>query len=260
MRRLWPLAVLLVLGACAGQPEPIRLDVRQGGLPAGRTFILSEATQGGAAKQFVAGTRVELQFFDANRLGLSAGCNSMGGSAHLDRDKLVVGDLAGTEIGCAPERHQQDEWLAAFLTARPGWRLSGDSLVLTGPDAELRFVDRKTVEPDRQLAGPQWRVDTVLAGESASSVPAGVSASLMFDGAGGVAGWTGCNTFRAKYAVADGRIVVTDFASSLKACDAPAMEFEKLVRRIMSLPMTYRIEANRLTLTVPDGAGLQLTG
>jgi heat shock protein HslJ len=262
MRKLWPLAALLVLGACAGQPspEPSPPTVRAGGLPAGRTFVLSSATDAGTPKQFVAGTRVQLQFFDANRLGLTAGCNSMSGSGSLDKDRLVVGDLAATEIACPPERHRQDEWLAAFLTAGPNWRLTGDTLVLTARDAELRFVDRKSVEPDRQLAGSPWRLDTVLAGESASSVPVGVQASLTFDDRGGMTGSTGCNTFRAKFAATDRRIIVTDLVSTKKGCNATVTEFERTVLRILALPMSYRIEANRLTLTVADGAGLQLAG
>jgi heat shock protein HslJ len=42
------------------------------------------------------------------------------------------------------------------------------------------------------------------------------------------------------------------------ACDPPAGDFERSVLAVLAQPMTYRIEANCLTLRAADGNGFGL--
>src|SRR5918992_2557978 len=119
-------------------------------------------------------TRITLNFVaDGHRLGAQAGCNQMGGPASFDGDHLVVDDMATTEMGCDPPRHAQDEWLARFLTSRPEWSRSGSTLTLDNGTARIVLEDRDVADPDRPLRGTRWVVDTIVEGETASSVPAG---------------------------------------------------------------------------------------
>lgn len=54
--------------------------------------------------------------FDASRLSVSGGCNSMGGGWRLDgAGKLVVGRMASTMKACEPALMQADRTLAALL-------------------------------------------------------------------------------------------------------------------------------------------------
>lgn len=94
----------------------------------GRVFVAS------AAEGFtlVDGSRVSIELFDG-RFGANGGCNSIGGSSwQLDGGRLVVADLAMTEMACEPAAlMDQEAWLVALLTAMPTAAVDGDVLTLT---------------------------------------------------------------------------------------------------------------------------------
>jgi heat shock protein HslJ len=272
------LVPLLIIGGCArtagdgsggtgpGAPGSGNTPAPGGGtaLPAGRTFIGTAVTEAGKPRPLVPGTRIEFQVFDERRIGMRAGCNSVGGDARLDGGRLRVGGLSTTEIGCDPALHAQDRWLADFVQAGPAWRLAGDELTLTHDDVEIRLTDREIAEPDLALTGTKWVVDTILTGsgtdQSASSVPAGVEAHLTFGADGSVRGSTGCNALTAQATVAGDQITVSDPVTTRMACDGPAGELERIMLTLLGQPVTYRTDADRLTLTGPDGAGLGFVG
>ena len=116
-------------------------------------------------------TQLQLGFNDG-KVTASAGCNGMGGDVRpADGTPLVVDGLAMTEMGCDPARHQQDTWLSESADGRPTLALDGDTLVVTGSTSTLNMRDREVVDPDRPLLGTRWTVDTLIQGDSASSVP-----------------------------------------------------------------------------------------
>ena len=129
------LSVLLVLGlaACGDDTE-----VAAGGSPIGRTFV-SESITG---HQLVAGTQVSFDFRDDELLA-TAGCNSLFGTLRIDADRLFVESMGGTEMGCDPERHAQDTWVADFLGAGPTYAVDGDRLRLTSGEVVLTMLDRE---------------------------------------------------------------------------------------------------------------------
>ncbi len=53
---------------------------------------------------------------------MNAGCNELWfGNARQDGDRLIVDLEYTSEVGCTPERLDQDDWLARVLTrSRPG--------------------------------------------------------------------------------------------------------------------------------------------
>lgn len=59
-----------------------------------------------------------------------AGCNSIQGRAGVEDGRLVVRDLARTEIGCPADVAAQEEWVVAMLQARPRLERSGPYLSL----------------------------------------------------------------------------------------------------------------------------------
>jgi heat shock protein HslJ len=65
-----------------------------------------------------------------DRISAHAGCNSMQGRAEVDDGRLVVRDLATTEIGCPPDIAAQEGWVAAMLQASPRLERSGPYLSL----------------------------------------------------------------------------------------------------------------------------------
>lgn len=233
------LVLLVVVGACGDEDDRLADDLD------GRVF-LSEAVAG---RELVPDTQVRLSFEDG-RVGASAGCNSMGGPYELDGDQLVVTELSTTEMGCDPPRHDQDAWLAGVLQGRPTVAVDGDSLTLATADVTLRLVDRRVVDPDRPLGGTTWRVDTVITGDAASSVPDDAPVTLVLDDAGTLtAESTGCTSVRVDVEVDDdvlrfGPVSVDDIA-----CPAP---WATTLDVLGAGEATWSITAARLTIQAGD--------
>lgn len=162
-------------------------------------------------------------------------------------------------MGCDPPRHDQDTWLAAFLQAGPALRLEGADLVLEGGGTTISFLDRERAEPDAPLAGTVWTVDTLVDGQTAGSVPAGVRAHLSFTADGKVTGSGGCNQLTGSYSANGDAITFTDMGSTFMACADDRGKVEGKVLPVLRGTVRYRIEADHLTLTAANGTGLRLT-
>src|SRR5688500_11267084 len=116
------LVAILASAGCAGAAATSIGD---------REFLSVNVTDGGAARPLVPNTRIRLNFSGAN-LGASAGCNSIGGTYRIEAGRLVFDGGGMTEMGCDQARHDQDDWLAAFLRSKPVARLNGNDLALEG--------------------------------------------------------------------------------------------------------------------------------
>jgi heat shock protein HslJ len=242
-----------LLAACyapgAGSPPP-SLD--------GRTFLSVTVTENGAPRPLVGGTRIRLAFA-AGRFSASAGCNQMGGSYRVDAGRLVVADLATTDMGCDPARHDQDSWLGTLLTGRPAVRLSGNDLALQRESTIVELVDRRVADPDRPLVGSTWQVESLIDGQTVSSVPAGVAATLVFQPDGRLAIESGCNSGSATYTVEGQTLRLSSIALTKRACPGPAGDLEQAVLAVLgATPLSHTIEANALTVSAGDrGLGLR---
>lgn len=256
MRRLLLIASVLMLGVVGGCAErPGAGSDMRPGLPEGRTFLSTDISDGGKPRPLVDGTRIRLSF-DGGELRADAGCNSLLGQARLANERLVVDGLGGTEMGCSPELMAQDQWLSGFLGGRPRLQLADDELTLTAGDVRIVLVDREVADPDRPLRGTRWELDTIIDGDTASSVPAGVRANLQL-GRNNASGNNGCNSFSGKLTVSGSSLRMRDVVRTLKGCSGDAAEVERVVHDVLtSNGLTYRIEADRLTLSGPSGKGL----
>jgi heat shock protein HslJ len=236
-------AILVVLAGCGdgggGAGGGDALD--------GRAF-LSQAVTG---RQLVPGTQVRLSFRDG-QVHAHAGCNSLSGPYRLRDGRLAIGGGGGmvtTEIGCDPERHAQDEWLAAFLSSSPTVDLAGADLTLATPTATIRLLDRVVADPDRPLVGTTWRVDTVVVGEAASSVPEGSPVTLQLpDGATFRLVSRGCTEAAGTVEIAPRSLRFGAFAVDNIGCPPP---WEHTLGVLRAGEVAYRIEAGRLTLEAP---------
>ena len=187
----------------------------------------------------------------------------MGGPASIDDGRLVVGDLATTEMGCDPPRHAQDEWLARFLTSRPAADLSAETLTLENGTTRIVLEDREVADPDRPLRGTKWVVDTIVEGESASSVPAGAEALRRLRRRRrrtASAGNAGCNGMGGNAAVHDdtGTITFSEVVTTKMACEDDRMRLERAVLDTLKGDVAYTIDADVLRLDGPNGQGLRL--
>jgi len=226
----------------------------------GRTFISQAVADEGIDHGLVAGTDVRLTF-QGNNISANAGCNTMSGGYTIADGKLVATDnWATTEIGCQPALTAQDQWLANFLSSQPRITLNGDSMVLISGGTAMDLLDQELAEPDQPLVGITWGLTSMISGDAVSSVPVGITASLLLKEDGTVDVEPGCNSAGGNYVVDGNSITFTNLATTDMACVGPRMDVEAAVMQVLNAGrLTFAIDSNTLTLTAADGTGLQFS-
>ncbi len=261
------LAAAVIVGACSSDgaasavpsasPEPSAApSTAPGGtIPtdadlAGRVFIVTGAT----GHDLVANTQITLTF-NPGRIGISAGCNQMGGGYTIEDGKLVIGPMMMTEMACEEPLMAQDTWISTFL---PGAAitLDGNILTLSKDGITLTATDKKVAMPDRPLEGTIWIVQGLVSNQAVSSMPAGVTASLLFAD-GKVAVDTGCNKGNGAAEIAETVIVFGPIATTKMGCEGPAGEVEQQVLAALAGDVAWTIDADALQLRGAAG-GLDL--
>lgn len=231
-------------GTAAASNPP---SVAGGPMVGNRTFV-STAITGHA---LVAGTTVTLAFRDG-QLSASAGCNSMGGAYFIVGATLRIDQLASTEMGCAPDLMAQDQWLAAFLpSATVDLRPAG--MTVTKGGVALELVDRQTTNVP--LEGTFWRVDALVTGDTVSSVPLGVEATLVIVG-GTASIYTGCNWGSIGVTATGGRIGFSPISMTARGCEAAAAPVERAILTVFEGIQPYAIDGTSLTIGAPGGPAI----
>lgn len=244
------LALVSILGIAAGcSAGSVAL--------ADREFLSIKVIDGGADRPLVAGTRIRLNF-RATDLGASAGCNSIGGTYRVDGGKLVFEGGGMTEMGCDDARSKQDDWLITLLGSRPAVRLSGNDLELTSGSIVVQLRDRKVVEPDVNIVGPTWTVESLIDADAVSSVPNGTKATLVFKADGSLEIFAGCNQGGSTWKAVGTGIEVGDIMLTKKACAGAEGALESAVLAVLDGDsIAAKIDGNVLTLQA-GAKGLQL--
>ena len=204
------LGLSLVLGACGNDETVVGGPAVSGDSaePAldGRQFWSISVLENGVERPLVDDTRISVRFNNGN-ISASAGCNSMGGPYQVDNDgQLTVREMASTEIGCDPERHAQDEFVAAVLTARPRLTLNGHDLTLATDTVRIQLLDTEVADPDRPILQTRWVVTGFIQGEMAiaMNVEPGREGWIEFSEDSHLTGFDGCVEFSAPAEVSDG--------------------------------------------------------
>ncbi len=202
----------------------------------------------------VEGYPVTLTFQDG-QLGGTASCNGYGASYRLDGNQLVLGDdLSSTAMACEPPESMTAE--SAYLAALGDVTdvdVVADELVLSGPASELVFT-RQAEVPAAELIGQPWVLDTLIQGETASSV-AGDPATLLLDPDGTLTGSTGCRTLSGEYTISGASVLFTTFAADGE-CPPELTDQDNLVVTVLGDGFTVEIDGDRMTLTSQGSEGL----
>jgi heat shock protein HslJ len=209
----------------------------------GREFL----STGAEGFEIVDGTVIRVAFADG-MMTASPGCNMMANGRYtIDGTTFSVEQAGMTEMGCDQPLMDQDARFAEFLRGPLTIALAGDDMTLTSSAASITFLDRVVADPDRPLEGTRWVVDTIISGESASSVPSDAEATLtIVDGTAAVE--TGCNTGSAPVTVGDDTLSFGPLTLTEIACDGPVIELEAAVVAGLTGEITYDIKAGRLTI------------
>lgn len=247
--RALPLALVLGLLASCARTGGGAADLGPGDRLDGRSFVSVRVFEGGRERPLVPGTRIELAFADG-RLTARAGCNVLGARYRLEQGRLrLVGSVGTTEMGCDPERHEQDEWLGGFLGSAPRVRVEGMRLWLRAGTTEIRLLDRRVVEPDLPLEGTLWRLVTIVHSQVASSVPVGLRATLRISG-DRIGGSNGCNEWGGRLVSAAGGVLrVADVGQTQIGCGGAAAALERDVNAVVTAGrIAYGIDGLTLVL------------
>jgi heat shock protein HslJ len=157
--------------------------------------------------------------------------------------------MAMTQMACEQPLMDQDTWIAAFLAAGPTLDLAGETLTLTGDDATLTLTDQEVAEPDLPIDGTTWTLESIGSADAVSSVPGGVTATLVFDGAGNVAVDTSCNTGSAMVELSDTAMLLSPMALTKMACGPDETEVETTMVALLMGEVAYEVSSDVLTLT-----------
>ena len=186
------MAVLSGATACGGEDSA----AQAGGGLAGEWRSVSVEQRTPPPAPLVAPKQLNLLVLASGRVIASARCNTVSGSFQVEGDRFVMGEPATTMQDC-PDRvqHNEDRWLAAFLTSRPTVENTADRLHLTTDATRIVLAPRAVVAPDRPLEGTRWRLTKVTSVDPRRRAPRpvprpGPTELLFADGI--VRGTSGC--------------------------------------------------------------------
>jgi len=214
----------------------------------GSAWVLSDLP----GKDLVPESSSTLQFA-AGRASGSDGCNRFGGAYTQDGSALSFGQLATTQMACAPELMEQADAIATALSATRSHRISAGTLELLGADGKATAVYR--AQPT-QLAGTEWAASGINNGKGGVvSLVAGTAVNLTFGADGRASGSAGCNRYTASYESARDTLKFGTAAATRMMCaTAGVMDQEQAFLNALGKVATFRMEGDRLELRGADGA------
>ncbi|MEI7742322.1 MAG: META domain-containing protein [Chloroflexota bacterium] len=198
-------------------------------------------------------TKVRLAFKGLGING-SGGCNSMSGPYAVTAGILQVGAIGITEMACPEPMMAQDTWLLALLD---GATLTFDStsLMLVKDGVTLTLTDVRTSSPAQPLAGTLWILDSIATGETVSSVPGSVTASLKITGTDASVAF-GCNSGGGSVTISDTTLTFGPVMSTMMACASPNSDVERVTAPVFAGAVPYTIDGTTLTLKGANGTTL----
>ncbi|WP_406060400.1 META domain-containing protein [Streptomyces sp. NBC_01077] len=270
-RTLAAAALVLLLAACgteggtgagsgSGTGTGSGSDTVSPDLPvAGTHWTIGAVTVDGRRSVAPDGARVE--FGADGRARGNSGCNTFGATVAVKGDTLTVSPQEITEIGCPEDRQRfEAELVKAFSGVLKGKQEKGDALTLTSLDGRNGL--ELTAEADLPLRGTTWKIDGLISGDTASSLPAGSGekARLVLGADGRVSGNLGCNNFSATARVEGKTLTIEGPAATTRMmCTSPQMQLETKLYELLDGPLTYRLDHRTLTLVNAAGEGLGAT-
>ena len=221
----------------------------------GRTYVSEQVERDGQPQELVEGTRLTLSFTD-DGISASAGCNQFSGTGGIVDGRLVVEDLAGTEMGCDPALMEQEQLWAGLLVSQPEAQVGDRALTLVGDTGTVSMVALETI-PDEPLEATRWELDTIVMHDAASSVPAGtVSTLILSDGTLQVS-IDDCRDTEAPVDIAPTSLTVAADAFDPSECRDGAAFVDRAVTAVFGAgEVPYVIEGDVLRLSGPFGWGL----
>lgn len=213
-------------------------------------WLLQAGTNQGVAIPIVAGSQVTLQV-NGTQVGGTAACNSYGGRMAISGASIAISELFQTEMACLDDRLMalESAYLAALPLVTTAAR-TGNSLVLTGPQVELRFAFVPPVA-NANPVGTTWVLDSLISGDAVSST-VGERVTLLLSGDGRLAASTACREVTGTYAIAGGQVQVTLDPYDTIGCASEIGDQDAHILEVLSGGFEISVDGNRLTVMAGD--------
>lgn len=211
---------------------------------------LQAGTNQGQPIPIPAGSTVTLAI-DGTQAGGTAACNSYGSKIQVSGSSISISELLQTEMACLDNRLMalESAYLAALARVTTAAR-DEDSLVLTGPQVELRFILAAPVAK-ADLVGTTWILDSLVSGEVVSST-VGERVTLVLSGDGRISASTGCRDVTGTYAISEGQVQVTLDPYDTIGCAAGLGEQDAHILGVLSNGFGVSVDTQRLTVASGD--------
>jgi heat shock protein HslJ len=189
--------------------------------------------------------------FEAGRISGFSGCNRFMGGYTVDRDKLIIGTLAGTMMACPEPEMALERAVHGALTGTLRYAISADRLTLT-PESGAPLVFQMAPEP--RLEGVTWKVTGFNNGRQAVvGTLSGTKLTLSFQD-GMVQGHSGCNTFRATFRRDGDHLVIGPTAATRMACAGDGvMQQEREFLAALETATLWTVQDGMLDMHRADG-------
>lgn len=211
----------------------------------GRTFLSTSVT----GHDLVADSVIRLTF-DGPVLAVNAGCNTMTTEYAVSDGTLAwTGEPAATMMGCEEDLMAQDAWLSGLLTEGLPATLDGATLTLESADVTIELEE----EADTEVLGTTWTLETLIANEAASSLPADVDPpTLVIADDGTATVFAGCNTGGTTVTVGETTLTFDPMRLTMMACEGEAATVEAAVVAVLDGEVEMVVSGETLTLTKGD--------
>ncbi|MEN8650002.1 META domain-containing protein [Streptomyces sp. 21So2-11] len=240
-------------GSNAGGEGTVKPDLAVTGID----WAVESVTVDGKKIPAPKGTRVTID--DKGRAYGNSGCNSFGAEATVKGDTVTVGTVQSTEMACEKDIQKFEGSLQAAFAGKLKGKVTDDRLTLTTAKGDSIAMSAEPPEPNAKLTGTKWDVESLVQGESVTSLPSDTAgkAELIFAKDGSVGGSTSCNHLSGKAAVAGSTITFSKVATTKKMCTPEAMRTERDLLKILDGKADYEIKGSKLSLTAAGGDGLE---
>jgi heat shock protein HslJ len=176
------------------------------------SWLLEEATVGGAPVDLVDGYRVTLILDEDGAASGTAACNSYGAGYDLvDGVFRLEADMSMTAMGCAPAVMAVERAYTRALSIVSEATVGDEELILAAePDTVLRFAPLPEVDAGALIG--RWSI--VALGEGGSVDAVSGDPFVEFGESGGMTGSTGCRALSGRFVVMAGEVVMTEMQAA----------------------------------------------
>lgn len=220
----------------------------------GGDWLLERGTSQGQPIPIVAGSRITMSI-DGSEIGGIAACNIYGGTIDVAGGRVSIGALSMTEMACEEDVMASEAAYLAALARVDNASRTATSMVLSGPQVELRFALVPPV-PAADLIGNVWVLDSLISGDAVSSTLGEATLELSDDRT--FSGSTGCRSFSGRYAIAGDEVQAPELVTDDRACPPDLARQDDHILSVIGGGFTVQIDGDRLTLTATRG-GLGLS-